>query len=599
MKKLLCIILSIAVVCCCICVPAFAATMTLKDETYPTEIVKGNTFSAYGIITSDYNILRVEINVINSSGKSAFSYIGNPGTKTYNIHDVDYLLTFSKLDAGTYTYKITASDTQSSNVVLLSKKFEVVTSAAASTLKISGENYPTSYIQGNTFSVHGTVTSDYTITSVTCGVYNSAGTVQFSKTATPDASVFDVNDIDYYMTFSKLAAGTYTYKIIASDTKAKNVVLLQKTFTVVKQSGGAETDLKKVNWDVIDLSYWNDIESWDKIADAVDGVILRIGYRATVNHRIGGDSCFLDFYKAAKEQGLPVGCYFFSAALTTAEAVEEADFVLKMIKDNNLEFDMPIYFDMETEDQVDLSQSACTAVARAFCDKMKANGCYVGVYCNKYFARDELYASQLSDVTMWIAQFGSKCTYGGPYGMWQYSETGSVPGLYEYVDMDYCYYDFPEYIKAKGYNGYKAPETPTVTTEYGFKTEDGIKVDAANKYVLNVNAGLSTSEFLGTYITRSSNVSVSFSNTVNGSIATGTTVTFKNGDKVLAAYTVSVAGDVDGNGEVNSADALCALEHSIGHRELTGVKQKSADMNSDGIVNSADALEILQNSIGM
>lgn len=58
---------------------------------------------------------------------------------------------------------------------------------------------------------------------------------------------------------------------------------------------------------------------------------------------------------------------------------------------------MPVYYDLETEDQVDLTQAECTEVARTFCDKLKAAGYFVGIYCNKYFARDELYASRLSD----------------------------------------------------------------------------------------------------------------------------------------------------------------------------------------------------------
>lgn len=703
MKRIFCILLSISVIFGCFCINALSASMTLKNETYPTELVKGSTFSAYGEITSNYDILRVEISVTNSSGKTAFSYIGNPGEKTYDIHNVDYLLTFSKLDLGTYTYKITATDTQSSNVVLLSKQFKVVSTLTPTKLKLTDATYPESFAQGKTFSVYGTVTSDYKITSVTCSVYTSGGTLQFTKTAYPDTYSYSVHNIDSYMTFSKLAAGSYVYKITASDTKTKdvellsksfqvmsdtpvvssaltlsdgnypavltvgeafsvkgtiksdytitdvsigvynsngtsrfsysgkpnaksfdvhsvdslmtfsklpsgtytyiisasdtktkNIVLLQKSFTVTNQ-GSAEAGLKQVNWNVIDLSYWNEITSWDKIAQSVDGVILRIGYRATVSRAMSMDSTFLSSYKEATARGMHIGCYFFSAALTEAEAREEADFVMKMIKDNKLKFDMPIYFDIETDEQAELTQQECTDISRAFCDRLKANGYYTGIYSYKYFLRDELYASKLSDYTIWVAQYGNQCTYEGAYGMWQYSETGQVSGLYGAVDMNRCYYDFPDYIKSKGLNGYTV--TPVVETKYDFVIKNSIKVDKINKIVSGVAPKITSANFLSTYITHSSDVTVGFSNTVGGNVATGTVITFKKSDKVLDAYTVSVAGDVDKNSIANSADALMTLECSIGKRTLSGVAKLSADINSDGVINSSDALGILQYAV--
>lgn len=699
MKKLLCIILSISMIFCCFCVSAFSATMTIKNETYPTELLKGSTFSAYGVITSSYNIMRVEIKVTDSSGNSAFSYVGKPGTTTYDVHNVDYLLTFSKLDIGTYTYSITASDTQSSNVVLLSKQFKVVSQLTPSALKISSETYPTSIVKGNTFSIYGTVSSDYIISSVTCAVYSSSGALQFTKTAYPDTysyslheldaymtfsklsegsyvykvtasdsktkndvllsktfkvvssaqssslllnsanypstiavgdtfsvkgtitsdypitsvtigvynasgtakfkysgapntTSFDINSVDSQMTFSKLTEGTYTYKIVASDTQSSNVVLLQKSFSVIKSNSIAPTE-HDVNWNVVDLSYWNEITSWDDIAKSVDGVILRIGYRTTASHVMRGDSTFLTSSQEAMARNIPVGCYFFSAALTTDEAIEEAEFVMNVIKTNKIKFDMPIYFDMETEDQVNLSQSECTEIALAFCNKLKENGYYVGVYCNKYFARDELYASQLSDYTMWIAQYGSQCTYDGEYDMWQYSETGSVPGLYGYVDMNYCYRDFPTYIKNNGYNGYVKNQT-YVITKYEIKEADGIKLDKTNKTVAGVAPNTTSASFLSKYVTNTSDVTVSFSNTVSGYMVTGTKITFKKDSTVLTTYTVAVSGDVDGNAVINSADALRALEHAIGKSTLSGVKLLSADVDGNGAVNSADALKILQ-----
>lgn len=703
MKKLFSFILAFCVAFCFLCIPAFSASdMKLTDEVYPTVIESGKTFSVYGIVTSSYNIMTVQVSVTDSDGNIAFTYTGKPGEKTYNIHNIDYLLTFSKLTVGEYTYKIVASDTQQSNVVLLSKKFSVVSKIPDSTLTLTSANYPTSIVKGNTFSIYGTVSSNYAITEITCAVYSLNGALQFTRTVYPDAQSYSLSNMDRYMTFSKLEVGSYTYKITASDTKSKdvvlmskefrvvsdgsssitligenyptvleegkpfsingivssdytiqtvtigvyttggtskfeytakpgektynihnvdylmtfsrltegtyvykitvsdsntkNVVLLQKQFTVVSAIS-AEDELKPVMWNVVDLSYHNTILSWDDIAKSVDGVILRVGYRALGGSRsIGSDVQFANFYKEATARGLHIGCYFFSNALNVAEAEAEADFVLKKLKENDCKMDMPVYFDMETDAQVALSASACTQIARAFCDKLTANGYYTGIYCNKYFARDEINASQLSDITFWIAQYARTCDYNGPYGMWQYSETGSVSGLKGNVDMNYCYYDYPAYIKANGYNGYKKTPEVIVPT-YKIKLADGIKVDEASKVVSFVPAGLDTTTFVRTYLEYTSNVSMTFGNTVGGRVATGTTLTFKNGDKIMAAYTLSVIGDVDGNSIVNSSDALLALQCSTGSYTLSGVKKISADVNNDGIINSSDALKILQSAV--
>lgn len=461
--------------------------------------------------------------------------------------------------------------------------------ASAASLTLTGANYPTSYTEGSFFTVYGTVASPYSITSVTVGVYDGSGNAKFEYTATPWQTSYNINNLDSYMTFSKLKAGFYTYKIVASDYYSSNVVLLSKSFTV-KSEIIAESGLKKVNWDVIDLSYWNEIYSWDDIGASTDGVILRLGYRGTGNHVIYYDNMFATRYNYAKAQGLHVGCYFFSAALNVAEAEEEADYVIRILKENKCQMDMPIYFDMETDDQVSLSQDSCTKIARAFCDRITKNGYYAGIYCNKYFARDELYANQLKDITFWIAEYNSSCTYDGNYGMWQFTEYGTLPGISERVDKNYCYYDYPAYIKDNGLNGYPSK---TVEPTYSVKAINGVKVDTNSKIVSRVPANLTSDQFKNTYVACSSDVTVVIDKTVSGNIATGTTVTFKKGSTVLAVYTLSVIGDVDGNSLINSSDALSVLEHVVGIRTLSGIKYLSADCINDGVLNSSDALEIL------
>ena len=596
MKRKFLSVLLIVAIAVGFCMPVSAATsLKLTDATYPTTLKQGDPFIARGIITSDYYIRKVVIGVYNSNGTAEFDYTGLPGEKSYDINDVDYLLSFSKLKNGSYTYKIVASDDNSSNVVLLNKSFTVTsTGQAVSTLKITNAKYPDTLDVGEGFSVTGIISSNYNITRIVIGAYKANGTKGFEYIATPNAKSFDVNSVDYSLPFSRLAAGSYTYKITASDTERSNVVLLNKAFTV-GSSSVPTGNLTKVNWDVIDISYWNSdsISSWSKIASDIDAIILRLGFAYTASKKMEEDDSFADYYAAAKKYNIPVGVYYFGAATTAREASREADFVISLLKKYNCKLEMPVYYDLETEDQVDLTQAECTEVARTFCDKLKAAGYFVGIYCNKYFARDELYASRLSDYHFWIAEYNSSCTYNGAYGMWQYTETGRVSGIDRVCDKNYCYYDYPSYIKANGLNGF--PKPSVANPQFSFKTGANLSLNEASKRIyLRKEPGLTQAQFISKYVSYKDVTVKMTALTSAGTVKTGSTVSAEGNGKSFGPYTVCLIGDINADSKINSADALLILRHAVGLTTLSGNLLISADWNGDGKVNSSDALEVLK-----
>ena len=596
MKRKFLSVLLIVAIAVGFCMPVSAATsLKLTDATYPTTLKKGDPFIARGIITSDYYIRKVVIGVYNSNGIAEFDYTGLPGEKSYDINDVDYLLSFSKLKNGSYTYKIVASDDNSSDVVLLNKSFTVTsTGQAASTLKITNAKYPDTLDVGEGFSVTGIISSNYNITRIVIGAYKADGTKGFEYIATPNAKSFDVNSVDYSLPFSRLAAGSYTYKITASDTESSNVVLLNKSFTV-GSSSVPTGNLTKVNWDVIDISYWNSdsISSWSKIASDIDAIILRLGFAYTASKKMEEDDSFADYYAATKKYNIPVGVYYFGAATTAGEASREADFVISLLKKYNCKLEMPVYYDLETEDQVDLTQAECTEVARTFCDKLKAAGYFVGIYCNKYFARDELYASRLSDYHFWIAEYNSSCTYNGAYGMWQYTETGRVSGIDRVCDKNYCYYDYPSYIKANGLNGFSKPSV--ANPQFSFKTGANLSLNEASKRIyLRKEPGLTQAQFISKYVSYKDVTVKMTALTSAGTVKTGSTVSAEGNGKSFGPYTVCLIGDINADSKINSADALLILRHAVGLTTLSGNLLISADWNGDGKVNSSDALEVLK-----
>lgn len=57
-------------------------------------------------------------------------------------------------------------------------------------------------------------------------------------------------------------------------------------------------------------------------------------------------------------------------------------------------------------------------------------------------------------------------------------------------------------------------------------------------------------------------------------------------------------GDVNGDGKINSSDALSVLKYSVGINEKGFIKD-NADVNRDGSINSMDALKILKVCVGL
>ena len=64
-------------------------------------------------------------------------------------------------------------------------------------------------------------------------------------------------------------------------------------------------------------------------------------------------------------------------------------------------------------------------------------------------------------------------------------------------------------------------------------------------------------------------------------------------------YKIVVKGDNDGNGTINSSDALAVLQHSVESKVMKDdCSLAASDVNNDGSINSSDALAILQISVG-
>lgn len=199
----------------------------------------------------------------------------------------------------------------------------------------------------------------------------------------------------------------------------------------------------------IDVSYHQNEIDWDRVAaDGIDFVILRVGYRGYESGLLNLDQKFHSYIKGATAAGLDVGVYFFSQALTTEEAVDEANFVMEQLQGYNITY--PVVFDWEImEDEGARTQMAnpytVTECAAAFCDTIADGGYIPMVYGSRKFALMKLDMSKIPDVNFWFAEYKdghNEPTYPYDYQIWQYASDGRVDGIDGDVDMNICMEDF-------------------------------------------------------------------------------------------------------------------------------------------------------------
>ncbi len=81
-------------------------------------------------------------------------------------------------------------------------------------------------------------------------------------------------------------------------------------------------------------------------------------------------------------------------------------------------------------------------------------------------------------------------------------------------------------------------------------------------------------------------------------LATGMMLRMMDGDTVLNQLTISVMGDIDGDGDIGTADKARLNSYTLGNLELKGAYLLSCDLDSDGEVGTADKARLNAYTLG-
>ena len=225
----------------------------------------------------------------------------------------------------------------------------------------------------------------------------------------------------------KIAKKNQAKKGVAVDTTAKKAV---QTYETSGTSLG------------IDVSTWQGEIDWKKVKEAgINFAMIRVGYRGTVSGKIGQDRYFERNIKEAIANDINVGIYFFSSAINSKEAKEEAEWIYSKIKDYDVTF--PVAIDIEVFNEARLkgvSIDQMTENALVFCNYMRSKGYTPMIYSYLSAFNYNFKTEKFANERIWLAQFNERVTYKGRYYMWQYTSNGRVPGINGAVDMDVAYF---------------------------------------------------------------------------------------------------------------------------------------------------------------
>lgn len=217
----------------------------------------------------------------------------------------------------------------------------------------------------------------------------------------------------------------------------------------------------------IDVSEFQGNIDWKAVADSgIDFAMIRVGYRGMKNGEIKEDACAKYNLQEASKNGLKIGAYFFSTAVTEEEAKEEAEWTKNLLSGYPVTY--PVAYNCEgfqnpSSRQFELLVEERTKLADAFLKSIE-EGSYTGMF---YAAKNELDDNNLwnaDDLSLnyriWVAQYSdqtwpekTKSDYTGDHVMWQYTNQGKLDGIKGAVDFNVAYFGYSQSQQAVDENG--------------------------------------------------------------------------------------------------------------------------------------------------
>lgn len=218
---------------------------------------------------------------------------------------------------------------------------------------------------------------------------------------------------------------------------SRKIPLYTYDFTNIKITAGKMEyfqDGEKVSRLGVDLSKESGNVDFEALKNAgVDFVMLKLGSRGYETGLLTLDENFVSNITKAQSAGLEVGVYFFSQAVTDAEAQEEAKFVVDNLTPYKINY--PIAYDMEyianDESRIEiLGAKEKTEAAQAFLSYLEKEGYDTLLYGTKNWLLGELEPEELlTKYDVWLNDQTPIPDYPYQFRMWKYAIRQKISGV--------------------------------------------------------------------------------------------------------------------------------------------------------------------------
>lgn len=305
----------------------------------------------------------------------------------------------------------------------------------------------------------------------------------------------------------------------------------------------------------VDVSVWQGSINWKKSKkDGIDFAILRCGYTALNSFSLHQDSTFTTNYTNAKKAGVSVGIYYYACATTKKEAKKEANYVISILKNNNVNNQLPVVMDYEINagrpntvyNKLVKSKGKAyardrfTTCAKQFMNVLRASGYETMFYsyralidpkfsANYRFNMDEINGS--SQYRFWLAQYSTSNSYSGKMEIWQFSSTGKVKGMSGNIDRNFWYYPLSGVKTTSGTKSIRDCKVTLSASQY--------------KYDGNIKEPSVTVKDGSDKLKNGTDYSVSYMNNIKK--GTATVLVHGKGDYSNETYSTFKIGDKDDN----------------------------------------------------
>ena len=230
--------------------------------------------------------------------------------------------------------------------------------------------------------------------------------------------------------FTKATNKVFTFRT-GEHSVDKSVGEANSTSGNVQPSTTAETEL----WGV-DVSRYQGNINWRKVAAAgVKFAMLRAV--STNSAGIYLDTTFEQNYKGARENGIPVGVYFYTYAQDEATQNKELELLFKALEGKTIQY--PVALDVEDKTVAAIGKDKLTALVKRGLDIIDQRGYKPMLYTYTSYKASYLDMTKLAAYDLWLADYRAGFNGKGKCQMWQYSSSGNVAGINGKCDVDYCY----------------------------------------------------------------------------------------------------------------------------------------------------------------